>query len=135
MFHSRVGLYKVLWTIGDHLTASDLLERARLAPFARRALRNVALWMLLAACKEIELSRLRAALLSAREGMLAPAAAEVRTGGRLADLLAYEARISTAREWPINASTLLRLGFYMTLGLGSWVGAGVVQHVIEKSLR
>lgn len=165
--------------LGDHLTTIDLLERARLAPFARRALRNVALWMVLAAflslhyagaglagtllpfalvslttfaaaafllplwgahrrlaaCKEVELSRVRAALLSAREVVLAPAAAEGQTGGRLADLLAYEARISAAREWPIDTSTVLRFAFYMTLGLGSWVGAGVVQHVIEKTLR
>lgn len=165
--------------LGDHLTTIDLLERARLAPFARRALRNVALWMLLAAflslhyagtglagtllpfalvslttfaaaafllplwgahrrlaaCKQDELSRVRAALLSSREVMLAPSAAEARTGGRLADLLAYEARITATREWPIDASTVLRLAFYMTLGLGSWVGAGVVQHVIERTLR
>jgi hypothetical protein len=165
--------------LGDHLTTIDLLERARLAPFARRALRNVALWMVLAAflsllyagadlagallpfgllclttfaaaafllplwgahrrlaaCKEVELSRVRAALLSTREAVLAPAAAKDQTGGRLADLLAYEARVSEAREWPIDTSTVLRFAFYMTLGLGSWVGAGVVQHVIEKTLR
>lgn len=35
--------------LGDHLTDVDLLDPAALAPFGRRGLRNVSLWMLLAA--------------------------------------------------------------------------------------
>lgn len=156
----------------------DLFERDVFAPFVRRALRNVLLWMLLAAwisltfigadwalpalmalgittlgafalaafltpllgphrrlraLRREELARVRAALREAREHALAapPAASQ---GGRLADLLAWEARVSAVSAWPIEASTLVRFGLYLALGLGSWIGAGLVQHWIERAL-
>jgi len=48
--------------------------------------------------RETRSSQLRAALLSAREVVLAPTAAKDQTGGPLADLLAYVARMNAARE-------------------------------------
>ena len=56
-------------------------------------------------------------------------------GGRLADLLAYEARIAAAREWPIDATTLLRFAVFLLLPLGSWLGSAVVGHAVEQLLR
>jgi hypothetical protein len=81
-------------------------------------------------------ARLRAAKQAelARDRVLARDAGEVG-GGRLGDLLAYEARVDAASEWPIETSTLLRFAFYLALGLGSWVGAGLVQHFLETALR
>lgn len=164
--------------LGDHLRV-DLLDRAPLAPFAHRALRNVSWWMLLAAFlslhyagrgwagellplallslaafalgaftlpllgahrsirarKEAELARVRAAIRDARERVLAAEAAERLAGGRLADLVAYEGRIAAVPEWPLDASTLVRLGFYLMLGLGSWVGAAIVEWLVDAVLR
>ena len=156
---------------------ADPFERAPFAPFARRALRNVLLWMLLAAwlaltyvgpgwaigtlmalglttvaafacaafvlpllgphaklraAKQAELAKLRAAIRATRDAALAPTATE--RPGRLADLVAYEARVAAAGEWPIETSTLLRFALYLALGLGSWVGAGLVQHAVERVL-
>jgi hypothetical protein len=153
-------------------------EREVFAPFARRALRNVALWMLLAAwisltwvgpgwavpflmalgvislaafavaafllpllgphrrlqaAKRAELARVRSALAPARDAVLRAGPLE-RTGGRLADLVAYEARVAAADEWPIEGGTWLRFALFLALGLGSWVGAGLVQHLIELAL-
>jgi hypothetical protein len=164
--------------LGDRLAEFDLLERAPLAPFGRRALRNVLLWMLLAAflslsylgegwasdlmplalitlgsfalaafvlplagahrsvreLKRAELERIRAAIREAREQTFARGAEESPAAGRLADLLGYEARIAGVAEWPIDASILLRLGIYLAIGLGSWVGAAMVERFLETAL-
>ena len=164
--------------LGDHLASIDLLDRAPLAPFGNRALRNVLLWMLLTAFlsltyvgegwagqgmplalgllgafaltafvlpllgahrqirrqKSAELARLRDAIAAAREQVLEKHAGEL-TGGRLADLVAYETRIAAAREWPIDATTLLRLGLYLAFGFGSWIGAALVERALDTALR
>ena len=165
--------------LSDRLGAVDILDASALAPFAQRALRNVSMWMLLAAfvsltfagkgwaipslmvlglvnltgfaltafllpllgphrrlrgAKAEELSRARRAIRSTRDHVLAAGSTEL-AGGRLADLVAYEARVAAASEWPIAGSTVVRLGLYLAIGLGSWVGAGLVQHLVETTLR
>jgi len=165
--------------IAEHVVFADPFDREVFAPFARRALRNVLLWMLLAVwmaltyirpnwaigplmalgltaitsfalaafllpllgpharlrtAKQVELVRVRAAIRSTRDRVLARDARELG-GGRLSDLVAYEARLDAASEWPIETSTLLRFTFYLALGLGSWVGAGLVQHFVDTALR
>ena len=55
---------------------------------------------------------------------------EDRSGGagaRLADLAAYRGLVSGAREWPFDATTLLRFALYTGLGVGSWLGAALVE--------
>lgn len=166
--------------LGGALGCVDLFDHARFEPFARRALRNVSLWLLLIAflslnfagrgwaipslmamgmlfltcfalaafaiplrgphrrlrdAKREELARVRAALREARDRALAAGAADSPSGGRLADLVAYEQRVAGASEWPIEASTVVRFALFLALGLGSWVGAGLVQHGIEAALR
>jgi hypothetical protein len=163
--------------LARRVAVADPLEREAFAPFTRRALRSVLLWMLLAAwlaltyvgpgwaigrlmalglttvavfasaafllpllgprarlreAKHAELARVRTALRRARDAALAdePAGAP----GRLADLVAWEARVAAASEWPIEGSTMLRFGLYLALGLGSWVGAGLVQYALEQLL-
>src|SRR5262249_41714329 len=56
-------------------------------------------------------------------------------GGRLAGPLAFEARIAAAREWPIDATTLLRFTLFLLLPLGSWLGSAVVGHAVDRMLR
>jgi hypothetical protein len=165
--------------LGDHLREVDLLDRTPLAPFGRRALRNVSFWMLLAAflaltyagrgwagsllplallslaafaiaafllplwgahrrlreAKAAELASVRGAIRAARGRALADPGGAGAPGGRLADLLAWEARVADAAEWPIDASVRLRLVLYLALGLGSWVGAALVQRFVDTALR
>lgn len=163
--------------LAAEIDVRDPCDRAVFAPFARRALRNVLLWMLLAAwlsltyvgpgwaigplmalglttvgafasasfvlplagphrriraTKEAELARVRAAIRTERDRALDAQAP--KTPGRLADLVAYETRIAEAPEWPIEGSTLLRFALYLAVGLGSWIGAGLVQHAVEQAL-
>jgi hypothetical protein len=163
--------------LGDRLAPVDLLDRAALAPFGSRALRNVMLWMLLTAflsltylgegwtghslgvalavlgsfavaafftpllgahrrvrqLKAAELARLGAAIADARARTFAQPSTDL-AGGRLADLVAYEGRIAAVREWPIDGSTWLRLALYFAIGFGSWVGAALVERVLDTAL-
>jgi hypothetical protein len=162
--------------LAEQIESVELLDRAAFAPFSRRALRSVLLWMLLAAwvsltyvgpgwavgelltlglvtlagfafaafllpllgphrrlrkAKARELARVGGAVAALRERAIAADPREV-AGGRLADLLAYEARVAGASTWPLESSTVARFGVYLALGLGSWVGAGLVQHALER---
>jgi hypothetical protein len=163
--------------LGDRLTATDLLDRAPVAPFASRALRNAMVWMLLTAflsltylgegwsgnslgvaltilgsftaaafflplvgaharirrLKAAELARVRAAMEAARAETLARSAQDP-SGGRLADLIAYEGRIAAVREWPVETSAWLRLVLYFAIGFGSWVGAALVERLLDTAL-
>jgi len=80
--------------------------------------------------KERTLVTLRRAIRSERER----SARGEGTGGRLADLLAYEARIASVSEWPIDGFTLLRLSFYLFLPVGSWLGGALVERLVSRLL-
>jgi hypothetical protein len=84
--------------------------------------------------KRRELARARDAIRAESETLLAPRAAGARSPGRLADLLAWEARLDDAPTWPFDASTLLRFALYVTLGLGSWLGGAAVERLLEFAL-
>jgi hypothetical protein len=162
--------------LGDRLREPDLADLGPLAPFGRRAQRNVSWWMLLAAflslhyagrgwagallplalavlvafasaafvlpqlgarrriraAKAVEAARAVDALRAARAGAFG--AEGPSPPGRLADALAWQAHVASLREWPIEAPTLLRLGFFVALGLGSWVGAALVQELLARAL-
>jgi hypothetical protein len=53
---------------------------------------------------------------------------------RLPALLALEARVHGVHEWPFDTSSLLRFGFYIALGLGSWLGAAMVERLVGSAL-
>jgi hypothetical protein len=54
-----------------------------------------------------------------------------RAALRLPALLALEARIDAVREWPFDASSWARFGLYVSLGLGSWLGAAAVERALD----
>lgn len=83
--------------------------------------------------KASELARVRGCLGEARDRVLAGPAADPG-GGRLADLVAWEQRVSATGEWPFGGSTLLRFGLYTAIGLGSWIGAAFVDRLLERVL-
>jgi hypothetical protein len=53
---------------------------------------------------------------------------------RLTAFLAMESRIERVDEWPFDVGSLSRVAFYLVLGLGSWVGAALVERVMESAL-
>jgi hypothetical protein len=49
-------------------------------------------------------------------------------------LLALRSQIESAREWPWDVPTLVRFGFYVAIGLGSWLGGALVERVVDFAL-
>ncbi len=84
--------------------------------------------------KHRELATLRVRIAEERARLRAAGWKSAAAGGRFADLLAYEARVSAARPWPFDVSTLLRLALYACLPLCSWLGSAVAAHVVEALL-
>jgi hypothetical protein len=82
------------------------------------------------AAKHQELERIHAAARAERDALLAGG-----PGTRLPALLALRSQVADVREWPVDLSTLMRLLLYLGIGLGSWVGAALVDVVIEAVLR
>ena len=90
----------------------------------------------IAEAKRAELARIRSAVrrasrarLEGLEGPDDPQRGEGQEPGdaSLSDLLLYEQRIVSVSTWPFDVPTLLRFGLYVALGLGSWLGAAVVE--------
>jgi hypothetical protein len=49
-------------------------------------------------------------------------------------LVAYEGRVQAASTWPFDVGTYLRFGFCVTVGLGSWLGAALVECALGMAL-
>ena len=53
---------------------------------------------------------------------------------RLAELVAWERRISAVGEWPIDAPALRRILLYSLIPLGSWAGGALMERFIDTLL-
>jgi len=144
---ARRGLRSVLlWVV-----LSVLLSLLFLAPWSSDpALAFLALVFLLAAAllllpawgvhrrilaaKQTELARIRDVIRSGRQSLLEAAGAGSNPPGRMADVVAYEARVASIATWPFDLSTLVRFVLYVALGLGSWLGAAVVERLVSAVL-
>ena len=141
---ARFGLRTVLlWILGTSIIGLLFVIglAASSVPFIIAAVLSLALAALLTPvlgvrtrvreAKERELERVRAAL--ERERAHALADSDGRPG-RLADLVAYEQRVASVREWPFDTSVWLRFALYLAIGLGSWVGAALVERLLGSFL-
>jgi hypothetical protein len=88
----------------------------------------------LRAAKRAELSRVRQEIRRDREAVAALGAEAAGAAQRLPGLLAFEARVERAREWPFDAATLRRFGFVLLLPLISWLGGALVERVVDSVL-
>ena len=84
--------------------------------------------------KQAELARVREVIRARRQSLLELDAAGVTSPGRMADAVAYEARVASIPTWPFDVSTLVRFAFYVALGLGSWLGAATVERLLDLVL-
>ena len=87
----------------------------------------------LRAAKRDELARVNAAI-RGEAGALRGSPLASRERLSLADLLAWRAFVEEVPEWPIDLSTLGRFAAYVGIPLLGWVGAALVQHVLESAL-
>ncbi len=50
-------------------------------------------------------------------------------------LLGYEQRIASVAEWPLDAPQVARFVLVVLIGLGSWLGGAVVEHLLDAFWR
>ena len=86
---------------------------------------------LIANAKRAELERVRGQIDRARHAMHDDAGAAARVQG----LLAYEARIQAAPEWPFDQSTATRVAFYLFIPIVPWFGQAAAQFAVEHFAR
>ena len=79
--------------------------------------------------------RVREAIHRDRKVLLSADSEAAAPGTRMSDLLAYEHRIASVHEWPVNTPEVVRFGLLIMLGLGSWLGGALVGHVVDFLLR
>lgn len=79
--------------------------------------------------KQTELSWCRNRLRKARQSL-----DEGQPGARIDELLAWEARVESIREWPLDTTALGRFGLYLLIPLGSWSAAALVERFINRAL-
>ncbi|MGH0033822.1 MAG: hypothetical protein ACQGVK_02200 [Myxococcota bacterium] len=88
----------------------------------------------LRAAKRTELDRVRGEIRRDREAVAALGPDSAAAARRLPGLLAFEARVESAREWPFDASTLRRFGIILLLPLLSWLGGALVERAVDRLL-
>ena len=54
---------------------------------------------------------------------------------KLAALIALESRLQATKEWPFDASSISRFIFYMSIGLASWIGAALVEKILDAFIN
>ena len=86
------------------------------------------------AAKELELERVRDAIHRTRDDLLS-GAGSAEAVSRMPGLLAYEQRIASVPEWPLDAPQVARFGLMVAIGLGSWLGGAVVGHLVDLIWR
>ena len=82
----------------------------------------------LKAAKQFELDRIRRAIVSRRD----PETRSVDDAQQLRADLAMERRLDEISEWPFDAGSYGRVALYIVLGLGSWVGAALVEQLLDS---
>ena len=80
------------------------------------------------ATKQSELKQIRKAIALRRD----PDTRSVDEAQQLSADLALERRLMEISEWPFDAGTYGRVILYIMLGLGSWVGAALVERFLES---
>lgn len=85
--------------------------------------------------KSLKLAAVRTRIRAAEAAAMDPDADGVQAAVRLPGLLALEGRIREVREWPFDTPSLARFALYVTLGIGSWLGAAAVERLLDLALE
>jgi len=86
------------------------------------------------AAKREEIARVHAAI-RGDPGALRESPLARNPDPNLADLLAWRRFVESVPEWPIDASTLGHTALYLGIPLLSWVGAALVERVVDALIR
>jgi hypothetical protein len=83
--------------------------------------------------KRDELKAIHARLERAREGLDTPLEKPEKLA-HLNDLLAYRREIMGISEWPFDLGAVSRLGLYLIIPPLTWVGAALIENLVETLL-
>ena len=86
------------------------------------------------AAKQSELARIRTAIRVKNEAKIAGDAGWAPPDASLTNLIVYEQRIEQVNTWAFNAPTALRFALFVSLGIGSWLGAAFVERWLSTLL-
>jgi hypothetical protein len=144
---ARVGLrLAALWLVGSSLATLLFAGASEASVVAGVLVITVGIGLLsllapsrgiherLREVKQAELAWLRAEIARAREALGGADGACVREAARLPALLAWEARVESVPEWPLDTSTFLRFVLFALVPLGSWLAAALVERAIDALL-
>ena len=84
--------------------------------------------------KQAQLARIREALRRDQRVLLEGGAGMREAAARLPALFAAEARIASVGVLAFDTNTLLRFVLYVTLGVGSWIGAALIERMLGAAL-
>jgi hypothetical protein len=80
--------------------------------------------------KAAERKRVLAAMRGEPAALSASPIARRAPSASLADLVAWQAFVDSASEWPFDAGMRLRFALYLAIPLGSWVGGALVERLL-----
>ena len=83
--------------------------------------------------KAAELARVRRALAGDRSSLRDSPVATDADRLSVVDLAVWQDRVEGLREWPFDAAALRRFGLYLLIPLGSWVGAALVERLVDRA--
>jgi hypothetical protein len=138
---ARVGLRQaMLWLVGSSLASLLFFEASVPGVVAAVLFVTVAIGVasLLAPSRGVH-ERLR----EAKRAELAWVRDEIERAGRalragegtrLPALLAWQAHVAAAPEWPFDPRTLLRFGLFLLIPLGSWLGGALAERAVDAFL-
>jgi hypothetical protein len=88
----------------------------------------------IARTKNAELDRVNQEIRRERASGAGAPGADPAGDTRLASLVAWRGLVEGVREWPVSASTLVRVAAFAVLGIGSWLGGAVVERILGLAL-
>jgi hypothetical protein len=80
--------------------------------------------------KRQEIERVRAAIRGNKGALAESRISDQAADLGLGDLIAYLGLIEAVHEWPFDSSTVGRLGLYLLIPVGSWLGGALVERFV-----
>jgi len=129
-----LSIFSLFW-LGDSAARSNFSLLVLVMSLATAAyfVPLIAIRRKIRATKNVELDQLREEIRCELEVMGA-AAPGAEQSPRLANLVSYYQLIESTSEWPIDATSLVKLALYLVLGLGSWLGGALVERMLDGLL-
>jgi hypothetical protein len=88
----------------------------------------------IADAKRVELAGIRSSLEKIRNQRVGVALEDPEGLTRINQLLIYRREIAQVREWPFDVGVVTRLGLYLIIPPLSWVGAALIEDLVEAFL-